>query len=266
MFSRKLLFLSLVFKLSSICMIFDYALTAGLEVALIWPSKWSIMKVLFLLSRYSAAVDVPLMVYSRDIPLDRCYRVHGVLICFNLCGIAVAEAIFVVRTYALSGRSRKVLAVFGAEFTVNHQTPAFGPPPLPTIPGCFLTGGTLAYAAIPFALALSFDTSVVAFTLWLGIKNYRHSSNPFIVVLYRDGITYYFFLCIISAVNVFVLLGGPPKMPDLLNNLLRVMHSILSTRVILHIREVEQKRADDSIAVESHSRVCFRQPEQSTDF
>ncbi|KAJ7620598.1 hypothetical protein DFH06DRAFT_1341715 [Mycena polygramma] len=197
------------------------------QVDLIWPSKWTITKGLFLLSRYFAAVDVPLMVYyavAPDLSVHRCHQLHAVVIWLNLLGIAFAEVIFVFRTFALSGRNRKVLAVFGTLcmgslvasavlIVLFNQTVIFEPPLLPTIPGCFfnyfLTGGTLKYVAIPFSLALFIDICVVVYTIWIGVKKYRHSTNPLIGTLYRDGITYFAFLCTISAANVFILLAGP---------------------------------------------------------
>jgi len=100
---------------SLVILLFDYSLTLHLEINLIWPSKRSFTKAFFLLSRYSAAVDVPLMVYyavAPDISIQRCHQVHTVLVYLNLLGIGIAEAIFIIRTYALSGQNRKVLAVF----------------------------------------------------------------------------------------------------------------------------------------------------------
>ncbi|KAJ7809689.1 hypothetical protein B0H14DRAFT_1496224 [Mycena olivaceomarginata] len=46
-------------------LVFDYALTFSLEVSLIWKSKWSLPKVLFILSRYSTIFDVPLVLYCK---------------------------------------------------------------------------------------------------------------------------------------------------------------------------------------------------------
>ncbi|KAJ7454719.1 hypothetical protein FB451DRAFT_1279095 [Mycena latifolia] len=247
---------------SLVILLYDYLLTMDLEAALIWPSKRSLTKTLFLLSRYSPFVDVPLMVYyaaTPDISINRCLHVHITIVYFNLFGIAVAEIIFVLRTYAISGQSRTVLIVFitictaslAGSFvllTLYIQTAKFGPPLLATLPGCYLANGTLIYVGISFIIALSLDICIFVYTLWIGIKKYRHSRNPLIVTLYRDGITYFAFLCIISATNFAILLNRPLDMPELLNNLLRVMHSLLSCRVILHVREVEQKRAERSRA------------------
>ncbi|KAF8151953.1 hypothetical protein K438DRAFT_380167 [Mycena galopus ATCC 62051] len=87
----------------------------------------------------------------------------------------------------------------------------------------------------------------MAYTLYLGIKTYRHAARtPLVVTLYRDGIAYYVFLCIVSLLNFFMLMNGMmlpnAALAQLFNTFLRVMHSVLSTRVILHIRDVEHKR------------------------
>jgi hypothetical protein len=84
--------------------------------------------------------------------------------------------------------------------------------PPPGISGCFLAAANKAEVVLPFVIVLLNDTgpgllsfitlriervrtAIVAYTLYLGIRNYRHARTPLVVTLYRDGITYYVFLC-----------------------------------------------------------------------
>lgn len=34
----------------------------------------------------------------------------------------------------------------------------------------------------------------MSYTLWIGVKTYRHTTSPLVTTLYRDGVTYYVFL------------------------------------------------------------------------
>ncbi|KAJ7924335.1 hypothetical protein B0H13DRAFT_1190039 [Mycena leptocephala] len=202
--------------------VFDYALTIGLEVSLIWRSKWSLPKCLFILSRYSTVLDAPLVLYYSITPVvsvEHCSQLHEGVSWGTVFGISVAEAILVVRTYALSGRERSVLMLFtsiwvaGVSATIILvalfvRSAVYEPPPLPGIPGCYLASANKAEVVLPFVIVLLNDTTIMAYTLWLGIRNYRHSRSPLIVTLYRDGITYYVLLCIVSLLNVFFLLEG----------------------------------------------------------
>ncbi|KAJ7911495.1 hypothetical protein B0H13DRAFT_1875775 [Mycena leptocephala] len=121
-------------------------------------SKWTFTKALFLLSRYSAAVDVPSLVYF----------------------------IFVIRTHLLSGQSRKILAVF---VTIVADSISASVVVFSIQPKCNI--GTLKYVAIPFNLVLFTNTCVVLHTVWIGVTQYRH--NLLILILYRDGVMYFAF-------------------------------------------------------------------------
>ncbi|KAJ7905134.1 hypothetical protein B0H13DRAFT_2023462 [Mycena leptocephala] len=239
-------------------MIFDYSLTLGSEISLMWSSRLSLSKVLFFLTRYSPVFDVPVLMYYSmvsNLSFQYCAQLHAASSWGTIFGMGVAEAILILRTYALSGRNRSVLIFFTIvwasgvtasiillEFFLRSAT--YGPPPSPVIPGCNLTGGNAIFAGIPFVIVLLNDTLIMMYTLWIGLKNYRHSRNPLIVTLYRDGITYYVFLCLISAVNVATLLQAPMPMAQLFNTFLRVVHSVLSTRILLHVRDIEHMQSE----------------------
>ncbi|KAF7342087.1 hypothetical protein MVEN_01796000 [Mycena venus] len=243
-------------------LVFDYSLTLGAEVSHMWSSKFSLSKVLFLLTRYSPAFDVPVLVYYSMVSnpsFEHCAQLHAASSWGTVFGMAVAEAILILRTYALSGRQKSVLIFFTAiwasgvlasiillEFFLRSAT--YGPPTSPLIPGCNLTGGNAIFAGIPFVIVLLNDTLIMMYTLWIGLKNYRHSRNPLIVALYRDGITYYFFLCIISAINVATLLQAPMPTAQLFNTFLRVVHSVFSTRILLHVRDIEHKQSERTLS------------------
>ncbi|KAF7366382.1 hypothetical protein MSAN_00894800 [Mycena sanguinolenta] len=253
--------------------LFDYTLTFGAEVSHMWTSKWSLSKVLFFCSRYSPAFDVPILMYYSMVPNLSFKLVLSPTACRiilgTVFGLAVAEAILILRTYALSGRRRGVLIFFTTlwalgvtssiillEFFLLSAT--YEPPVAPGVPGCNLTGGTAVFAGIPFIIVLLNDTIIMTYTVWIVLKNYRHSQNPLILALYRDGLSYYFFLFIISAANVATLLEAPMPTAQLLNTFLRVVHSVLSTRILLHLRDIEYKQSERTAAVAPRVVLSFQ--------
>ncbi|KAF8140785.1 hypothetical protein K438DRAFT_1879334 [Mycena galopus ATCC 62051] len=247
-------------------LVFDYALTFNLEVSLIWGSKWSLPKVLFLISRYSPVFDVPLALYTNrttyiQIPVTITPAVSVQNVYFRkggtAFGISGAQAILIVRTYALSGRRRSVGIIFTSIWAVGLsativlvvffvRSTVYTPSPFQGIPGCYQAESGTTDLVIIFIMVFVTETMIMAYTLYLGITKYRDVRTPLVVTLYRDGITYYVCLCVVSFWNVFMLLDGRvfPKeaLAQVLNTFLRVMHSVLSTRVLLHIRDVERKR------------------------
>ncbi|KAF8145305.1 hypothetical protein K438DRAFT_1991942 [Mycena galopus ATCC 62051] len=199
--------------------------------------------------------------------------------------IAKLSAILIVRTYALSGCRRSVGIVFTSMWAVGLsativlvvfyvRSTVYIPSPFQGIPGCYQAASSTTVIVIVFIMVFVNETSnlnalnysgnvitvlavIMAYTLYLGITKYRDVRTPLVVTLYRDGITYYVCLCVVSFWNVFMLLDGRvfPKeaLAQILNMhvsrplFIRVMHSVLSARVILHIRDVERKRcAEDS--------------------
>ncbi|KAJ7065626.1 hypothetical protein C8F01DRAFT_1366576 [Mycena amicta] len=268
---------------------FDYLLTVDLEVwmllpssvfvqtftqkSLVWPSRWSISKVLFILSRYLPFVEVPLCIYCKstgnappqcspaqyypdifalDPTLKACKILNSTVIMARVVGIAVAEAILLLRTYALSGRNERALRILTLLWAIGVSTSIitlsvfikgskYALAPL-NLRGCDLTEGKFILVGIPFIIIPVYEMILMSYTIFLGVKNYRYSTNPLVVTLYRDGLSYFFFMGVMSIANLIILVAGPEHMQDILNSFLRVLHSICSCRIILHVRDAERKR------------------------
>ncbi|KAJ7189978.1 hypothetical protein GGX14DRAFT_546981 [Mycena pura] len=270
-------------------LVFDYCLTFDLELSLIWPTKMSLMKTLFLFARYTPFFDVPVGLYytlAPNVSLKDCFNLNTTATTMSVFGIAIGEAILVLRTFAPSGRDRNVLLIIGTIYALAAsatlvmvgiflRSMTFGPPIFSKIPGCNETGGNFILIGICFILVLVNETALMSFTLWLGWKRYRTLRNPFVVTLYRDGITYFIFLTLGSATNFAILIAGEVRQTVSISpfqrsadnttgrasgttkhlpiSFLRVMHSVLSTRILLHLRDVERKRAEASLQLQVSS-------------
>ncbi|KAK7007875.1 hypothetical protein R3P38DRAFT_1622096 [Favolaschia claudopus] len=246
------------FSVASIALlVFDYLLTLNLEITLVWPRRWSISKILFMLSRYLPFAEVPISLYyifSVNPSLTACKIVNSALIIARLSGISLAEAILVLRTYAVSGQNPRILRIFGSVWAVGVTTSLvtlslfirsskYAITPL-NLQGCDLAGGTFILVGIPFIILVLNEHLLMIYTLWVGLKTYRHSRNPLIVTLYVDGIMYFVFLSGWSIANLITLIAGPAHSQDLLNGLVRVLHAALSCRIILHVRQADEKRRE----------------------
>ncbi|KAJ6505773.1 hypothetical protein C8R47DRAFT_1315954 [Mycena vitilis] len=263
-----------VAKLAPLLQFFDYFLTFNLEVALVWPSRWSISKALFFLSRYLPFFEVPFSfyyVFAEHPSLTHCRIVNSTIIVARLVGIALAELILVVRTYALSGRERRIMVVFGTLFAIGvsisiitlsifvHKS-TYDAPPL-NLPGCHLAGGPFILVGIPFIIIVLNEIALMSYTMWIGVKAYRHSHNTLVITLYRDGIMYFAFLSTGSLINLVILVAGPSNTQDLLNSFLRVVHAIFACRILLHVRQAERVRQEMTFS-ELGSDVLFAEHSQ----
>ncbi|KAJ7873308.1 hypothetical protein B0H14DRAFT_144357 [Mycena olivaceomarginata] len=94
---------------------YDTILHIGQEYRYVWKSRWSVVKILYLWTRYSTFIDTILAVqervdFSRD--ASSCSRIMTFTTIFAGFGIGVAEIILMIRTYALYERSKKLLVFF----------------------------------------------------------------------------------------------------------------------------------------------------------
>jgi hypothetical protein len=233
---------------STAVLIYDCCITFGLEVELIWKAKFSLVTVLYLLSRYLAifATSVTMYFYFGPAPptsvctiLDR-VSAWSLLIC-----ICVAHLILLVRTYALWFKSKVVLyglvLLFSTAFAIDcwimalfMSSRTFAPAPLPIWPGCFPSSNS-SVGIYDYVTVIIYESVILFLTLYSGYKRFRHSATPLLVILYRDGVLFFSLLFALSLGNVLTLVIGTPK--AYLTTLQSVFHSLLSTRILLHARE-----------------------------
>jgi len=90
-------------------LVYDYSIVFASEIDLIWQSKFSLMKVLYFLSRYPAFFDTFLTIYTSRAPSVDCWAINAAASWSTIFGISVAEVILILRTTALWGNSKKVL-------------------------------------------------------------------------------------------------------------------------------------------------------------
>ncbi|TDL16814.1 hypothetical protein BD410DRAFT_794908 [Rickenella mellea] len=119
---------------------YDYFLTFGDEVRLIWGTRWRFGKICYFLARYTACVDVPLNVLLYLVPNLRP----------DLCGPInkISSFILMMRVFAMYGGSRK-MAIFLVVMCSALNIPNLillettlkslvflSPPPFPAIAPC----------------------------------------------------------------------------------------------------------------------------------
>jgi len=86
-------------------------------------------------------------------------------------------------------------------------------------------------------LVMLFETVVLVLTCIRAIRHFRKGSSGLITVIYRDGLLFYLCLFAFSAGNVIVLILVPPQYANVITTPQRAMHSIVSARLLLNLRE-----------------------------
>ncbi|TCD64291.1 hypothetical protein EIP91_004269 [Steccherinum ochraceum] len=199
-----------------------------IEVEHIWPSKMSIMKALYLYTRYLAIVDIlipiPFHFYVGITPVQ-CKTLFSLVSAFNLFGIACAEVIMAIRTWALWERSRNIgLGLFATAIvvltTVGYIEGAFMKsvalevfPSATRLPGCILVAENPALGA-SFIVVILVEILLVVLTLIKGVQRFQlaglYRSRGLVHTLYRDGVLFFIYNLGISILN-FVLVVTIPN-------------------------------------------------------
>ncbi|KAH8119881.1 hypothetical protein DFH11DRAFT_15195 [Phellopilus nigrolimitatus] len=196
---------------------YDFLLTFADEVRLIWPSKWGDVKMAFFLTRYSLCSPLFKATYS-----------------LSFFGILTSEFLMMIRVYAIWGRRKDVIffltVVFLAAAVISViflrkllLSVVFTPSPIPTLVPCVVTSIELS-VYIDFVMIILVESVAI--------------------VIYEDNLRYFVCMFAASVANLVVVRTASIGLAGLLFELQRVLHSILSARMIMHIREAVEPQPD----------------------
>ncbi|KAJ7151886.1 hypothetical protein C8R43DRAFT_1004598 [Mycena crocata] len=245
---------------------YDTLLNIDEEYRHIWKTRWSLVKFLYLWTRYSTFVDATLAVHLRThiaVHQTNCRALTIFDRSFAVAGLVVTEVILTVRTYALYGQSKRILggllvmwfAIGGVniwamiQWATSLAPIAMSPPTL-----CNLDSSTNAGLAC-YASLLVGETVIVLLTIWQGFQSSSFSRQRFrlghsrlVTTFYRDGLLFYLAMFLILLVDVSLEGQARPGLKFtadvVLANLkrpprpLRTMQSILACHLVIHAREV----------------------------
>jgi len=259
---------------STALILYDWSLTSYEELTFVWrQGRNRYVQILFVGARYAALASVacaPLLWYMASAKFE------SVLLCLDIVVVICSELIFVLRTWAIWERSRPILvfliglliaftvlsivalaielskstALLKSSVTVIFE--GWGRYEIPT--------SSVQYAWVtstPFLLILVLQSVVLAMTSYRVLR-YRSkylTRSTLMDVIWIEGITYFVFMFIVGALNVGLIMNA--SHPQLQLGLLQfqmVLHSILSTRVVLHTATVLRQEIIDSRATVARNR------------
>ncbi|KAH6906613.1 hypothetical protein BKA70DRAFT_1286418 [Coprinopsis sp. MPI-PUGE-AT-0042] len=257
--------------------VLEYLQLLDLEQSLIWPSKWTLSKALFLANRYLPFWFVTIFLYYNSAPNSTspttCRTLFSVATVGMIIAALCADAVLYLRLYALSKQARVtkivlitnytlvgIVCVVGIGLFLPSETFVPSPNLLPQTP-CFHWGNkaTTIWLTVCYGALLYSSLFTTALSLWYGVKLYL-SMRPMppstlIKIFHRDGAIYFVCIATISLVNAFIARVAPLQYRYLLSTTQGMVHSVLAARMILHLREVA--RQDVPIHSRSSTRVLM---------
>ncbi|KAG7440600.1 uncharacterized protein BT62DRAFT_577972 [Guyanagaster necrorhizus] len=249
-------------------LLYDYTLTLSLEVDLVWCAPWSLLKLFYIVQRYLPFFDTAFLVlyhqFAPELSIRYCQISHSMSGWMFTTGIAISEVILTARVWAVWECNKKLtfgLPVFFllcwapnfAMMGVFLKSMKFGPAPLPSL-GCFVTtSDDILYLC--WTCLMIYDTGMLLLMLVAGVRAYKTGGDSALFnVVFRDGVMYYAYLFVISVINVAMILSLPRDLVHLLSSAERVIHALLTSRVVLDIRaQGKRTEIDQMMCLETRS-------------
>ncbi|KAH6909268.1 hypothetical protein BKA70DRAFT_230650 [Coprinopsis sp. MPI-PUGE-AT-0042] len=251
---------------SSVILLWEHVITFDQELIAIWTARWTVSKCLYILMKYSAVVQVGIILWVQLIPNDqeRACTISFIAIAWLLVfGLGVGELLLSIRTWAVWKKPRSMGILLGifwvaswgaicAILVIFLKSVEFKADPNAPFPGCFLHKGDPIFF-LDFIILLLYDAVMLVLILIPAYKSYKAGgTSQFVRSVYRDGIVYYVYLFALSLLNIILVLKLSLDLSTLLTQMERVLHSVLTGRVVLNIHAQSRVRENPSL-VSSHA-------------
>jgi len=242
-----------MFVSASAVFIYDYILTLHLEIKLVWLSLWTYTKVLFLLIRYLGVINAflyPLEQTLLDISAETCKVIYPLSAWLTLFQGFFSEAVLCIRTWAVWRRNKTIgVVLVGLQLAslisqcivvskLLHSV-GFAPPLYLGFRGCFAPSYTPTDLWLNYLLLAIVQAVVLAMMVVSAVMSYQRGlRSELLHVVHRDGVLFYVYLLCLSTLNLIAVLVLPVDLRAMLIPLQNFMYPILTSRIVLNIREV----------------------------
>jgi len=229
------------------------------EIKYIWRKEWTVMKSVYLASKYLAFIDAALtteLLLKAGLSDKECMSRYKGMAFLVWVGIVFAEVILQCHAWAISALSRHVLCYLVVTDVImlilsflaifrSFEGFRFMPQSLlATIRPCFpedSVPGNVIY--INYICIMVAETNVLIIMLWRGFAQWRGSGIALVHILYRDGMAYIFCMSAVSVVNLLFYTAQNGSLYWMLfPEVQRIGHAILVSRLVLNVRSCAERK------------------------
>jgi len=208
---------------------YDWALTFGQEVELIWRQRWSLMTVLYLSVRYLgilyAALYMLINLQTISLTDTGCWTMYVVWIWMNVVVFAMLWVIIITRLHAMYQGSRKILILLFVTFLAVNIFDGVDAMMI-TIHGSgeeLILSGThqcsFGYAedilllnSVAWVLSIVWEVLALCLAVWIAVKHFhelrQHSAGGIIrdcfVVLMKTHMVYFASFVVVSCFELII--------------------------------------------------------------
>ncbi|KAG2123557.1 hypothetical protein BD769DRAFT_1670046 [Suillus cothurnatus] len=210
-------------------LIFDFCITVQDEVEWTWSRPWDITRVIFAISRYLPFIGSGLTVYDELSVVGSPARGQAENM-IHIISIVAAEGLLVIRTWAFWQRSKRMLIglVTYSVVTVIAATS------INVLRNQQLTA--VSNAVLVYAFLTLFESVILVLTAYKKFSDYRKFNSSIIITLYGGSMFYMLCIIAITVTNMVINAVFPVGYTNLLDTLQVVIHSVLASRIMFHLR------------------------------
>ncbi|MBW0508732.1 hypothetical protein O181_048447 [Austropuccinia psidii MF-1] len=240
--------------------VWDWIISFPREYRRIWKAPRSLIKVLYYCNRYYTLANLLFVLYGFNSQMteSECvsfYKWEPGLASFTTI---FAEAILVVRTYALWGRNKYILVILLSGLTIEcvvlfFAVTRFQPVPTrdpldPNSRGACIAGGgpgghdwTMAYWVSPIVM----DTVMLVLSSIRALQYHRKGVDSSVFQTFlKDGILYYVVVFAVNLINT-IFYALPSQALQAINSPMSLlMTSIMCSHIVLSLRGEERKEVE----------------------
>ncbi|KAG2043702.1 hypothetical protein BDR03DRAFT_942084 [Suillus americanus] len=273
--------------------IYDWVLTFGQEIELVWRQRWSLITVLFLSVRYLGISYTVLMVLLSIPTISTtdacCFILYTAVYCIVIVVNVMLDMIIITRLYAMYQRSRKVLIPLVVIFLAASIFVAVAVPiTIRNVSGeevilsgtyvCTLDteGDYLLLISITWILGFVWEVLALFLAIWIAVKHFRelrqHSAGGIIsdcfTVLMKTHVVYFASVVGLSTLGLgsffsTILVDPYSLRTQIYSGLLEIFRFVqmfvLGPRLILSVREYHAKLVANSDAATGMASIAFQE-------
>ncbi|TFK23863.1 hypothetical protein FA15DRAFT_705054 [Coprinopsis marcescibilis] len=230
--------------------IIDYIQTFRLEVKYVWNTPWSLTNTVFMMARYSFVVVAPLSAayHFTGMPPNRCHLFFSFGSLTTIISVLLAEGNDSAFARVRNFWSRVVNHdVPGASFCdcASWQVHTHGEG---------FINSPIHFVSAVFALSAASELVIFLIMCWFAFRKFRDCGSGLYALFIRDGIVYFVLLTAMAIINTLMSLLAPLGLNLAFASIQSTTAFILSTRMILHLREVSEGELEGRISKSSQQR------------
>ncbi|KAF5373035.1 hypothetical protein D9758_001647 [Tetrapyrgos nigripes] len=233
--------------------VWDWLICWRMEVELIWKREWSMIKVLYLWTRYYGLVAfaINLWLFNAEFTESQCKSLHYLIAATCMWVTLGSESILAIRTYAFLGRKLLVGLALGAMLLAEAAFLLYVaikgvyqvPPALGSTGPCTATDEPGRHVVTGFWIApVVFDLICTFLTMYKAVSMERHHGvkSHIVRVFLREGLLYFLAVATVNVINAAFMFQSNVNIQNINCFLALVLSQVLCCRMVLSLRGSNQ--------------------------